>query len=127
MIKFVNFIGELGPDFTWLKFLKSLCSCQGASLVTKQQEVLQVLYDQGKFASKEDLAAYKNNRVYLLGITLGDVISPFPDMVHMTLGEEGISSFLGKSLVQDGIRDILVKWPSNDEVIWTLGMDEVYL
>jgi hypothetical protein len=46
--QFLSFIRILGPDATWLQFLKCLCSCKNIPIAEKQQQILRSLYFQGE-------------------------------------------------------------------------------
>ena len=39
LIKFVEFIRDLGPDATFFRFLRSCCSCNGEGIESMQQAV----------------------------------------------------------------------------------------
>ena len=54
ILQFTEFIVDLGPDATWLNFLKSLCDCGGTAIPVKQQQILQIMYYQGKYATEEE-------------------------------------------------------------------------
>jgi len=51
--QFLSFIRILGPDATWLQFLKCLCSCKNVPIAEKQQQILKSLYFQGKIIAIE--------------------------------------------------------------------------
>eukprot|EP00397_Hematodinium_sp_SG-2012_P000177 GEMP01000177.1.p1 GENE.GEMP01000177.1~~GEMP01000177.1.p1 ORF type:complete len:2785 (+),score=546.68 GEMP01000177.1:287-8641(+) len=114
--RFIEFIRTLGPDQTWLKFLSSICSCRGVAISAKQQQVLRVIYDPGKFASPKEIEKYSaNHRDLLLQVRLGDVRHPFSPAIAAHRG-----NFLGKSCVQAGVQDIMVTWDYIDGP-WNIG------
>lgn len=127
ILKFITFIKTLGPDSTWLAFLRCLTACDDESLSSKQQEILRVLYDQGRYAPpQEKLQWGKNREECLLSVKLSEVASrPFP--VHQLLGTANVpEQFLGQELVeQQMLYDIQATW-NQSSAPWNVGDPYLY-
>lgn len=122
---FIDYIGQLGPDDTWLHFMAAVCSCEGQAIANKQQQVLQMMYYPGNNCSPEDLKKWGNNRYELfLGCTLSKQAKTlFPE--NAAKATRGCGDIPGRDLVMNGIRDIWVSWRTNMEP-WGLNKDWLF-
>lgn len=121
--KFVDFIQELGPDETWLRFMQAVCSCQGQAIANKQQLVLQMTYYPGSLASSEEWEKWGPNRKELFLAVKLSAHTKATVPVNIPRGKE--KTFPAMAIANTGVKDILVAWKTNKEP-WETGKDWLY-
>jgi hypothetical protein len=114
LIKFVEFIRDLGPDATFFRFLRSCCSCNGEGIESMQQAVLKILYETPKLASEMDKQRFaRNAEICLVHFKIDEhntVLSP----LATKLPKPPLSDFMGNDVPLPNVYNVSIRWYSED-------------
>jgi hypothetical protein len=126
---FLDLIRSRGPAARFLKFLSSVASCNNKQVTSKQELLLKMCY------SVTEAPEWLHNRQQLMVETIFDkdqtALRPWvsksdEDLKKQNGSESPIDhgNFLGKTLVTEGMHDILVGWSCKKG--WAKGSNELF-
>lgn len=122
LLKFVDFIKVLGPNSTYVNFMKSVCAPREMAIGVKQQLVLStVVYPGERAPAQEREEALNNRRDLFLSLKLAPADSA------MELGKALIGSApspleecLAREVLTYGLSDVVISWAHCKR--WSPGM-----